>query len=320
MSERQLMQTVAGEVRAYFAPVTRSSSTATVFDPSGAGFDLSSPPSPWIDLGWIRNFKRTASEALQPLRMGKTGIAQMQLRTLESARLEFDFCDWGKLQMLLASGSQHYNILATAASGAQSACGGTPVAAAAILAGSTASSLLLSTSALSGFAVGDLVAADVDYSAQTGYVGTGIAGGYVADPNDVQRDVNYVRRATLNVGRVTAVTATALTLEQPLPGGAPLTGAGVQKVTGYVDREGPNYSQEWSALFVPTPFAGGRICYYYPLLQTAAAAAETPMAPGDAALTALHASFIALPVDDTVDSQQAVSYRYFLPLSGSPVY
>ena len=55
--ERAGMQEYFGEVRAYFAPVNRATETGTVFDPS-LSFDLNNPPSPWVGLGLVRNFKR----------------------------------------------------------------------------------------------------------------------------------------------------------------------------------------------------------------------------------------------------------------------
>ena len=55
--ERAGMQEYFGEVRAYFAPVNRTTETGTVFDPS-LSFDLKNPPSPWVRLGLVRNFKR----------------------------------------------------------------------------------------------------------------------------------------------------------------------------------------------------------------------------------------------------------------------
>ncbi len=59
-----------------------------------------------------------------------------------------------------------------------------------------------------------------------------------------------------------------LTLAEPLPGGAPAAGAKVQAVTGFVDREGGSFYQEWSALFVMEGSQGERIFFHYPRLQT----------------------------------------------------
>ena len=116
-----------------------------------------------------------------------------------------------------------------------------------------------------------IVAVDVDYTGQTGYVGTPVAGAYV---RQALTDVDYIRRVTFNVALVSQVTATGLTLAAPLPGGAPAAGAKVQAVTGFVDREGGSFYQEWSALFVMQGSQGERIFFHYPRLQTMSGAEE----------------------------------------------
>jgi len=63
-------------------------------------------------------------------------------------------------------------------------------------------------------------------------------------------DVDYIRRVTFNVALVAQVSSTGLTLAEPLPGGAPATGVKLQAISGFVDREGGCFYQEWSALFV----------------------------------------------------------------------
>jgi hypothetical protein len=69
--------------------------------------------------------------------------------------------------------------------------GGTPLAAAAVLPGSTASEIVLGAGVVDVFSDGDMLAVDADYQQQTGYVGTGISAAYVNDPADVNRDPNY---------------------------------------------------------------------------------------------------------------------------------
>jgi hypothetical protein len=312
---RARMQTVVGEVRAYFAPVERNSGMATVFDPNDAGFDLDAPPVPWVDLGWVRNFERRATTKLQSIRTGTAGVARLQYRQMSEAAVSFEFCEWGKLQMMLAAGSQHVNVLAReeGSSGAAKPAHG-------LATGSTAQELMLSADALAEFEVGDLVAVDVDYSTQTGYVGTGVAGAYVKGVAPERLDGDYVRRVTLNVGKVQEKTANSLKLAQPLLGGAPGDTAAVQKVVAFVDREGASFLQEWSALFVMEPRSGGRLSYYYPRLQTAEAAAESMSAIGDMKQVALRAVFVALPIEDPMDGEQVVCYRTFVPDCGAAVY
>jgi hypothetical protein len=262
------MVPVTREMRAYFAPVNRSTETPTIFDPSVSGaFPLSSPPSPWLDLGWIEAFARFYDTPTDAVRSGTQAFPAFQFRGPIEARMEFDFKEWGKLQMALAGGSENMNVLATTVGATPAPSGGTPVPAVAVLPGSTANELVLGAGAVGGFTVGNLVAVDVDYQEQVGYVGSGISAAYVSNPAAVNNDANYVRRVTFNVGRVVEMTSNSLILGQPLLAGAPAAGASIQVVAALVDREGGSFFQEWSALFVAEPESGGRVCFYYPRLS-----------------------------------------------------
>ena len=265
---RSAMVPVTRRIRAYFAPMDRTAGTPAVFDPGKQGaFPLDAPPAPWLDLGWIDNFQRFCATTTEPLRAGTRGAPAGQFRGPIDVRIEFDFREWGKLQMALAGGSEHMNVLASDPNANAQPSGGTPLAAVAVLPGSTATEIVVGAGAVSAFSVGVLVAVDNDYQQQTGYVGSGISAAYVSDPADVNRDPNYIRRVTFNVGRVAQTTATSFVLAQPLPGGAPSTGAGVQQVVAFVDREGGSFFQDWSGLFVAEEESGGRVCLYYPHLS-----------------------------------------------------
>lgn len=265
---RAAMVPITRQMRAYFAPVNRITETPTIFDPAACGvFPLDSPPTPWLDLGWIDEFERYYDTPTDVVRSGANALPAVQFRGAIEARVEFDFREWGKLQMALAGGSEHMNVLATSASSSPEPSGGTPLPGAAVQAGSTAIQIVLGTGAAGAFAPGNLIAVDVDYQQQIGYVGSGISAAYVSDPADVNNDPNYVRRVTFNVGRVVEVTTTSLILSQPLPAGAPAAGASAQVVVAFVDREGGSFFQEWSALFVVEAESGGRACFYYPRLS-----------------------------------------------------
>jgi hypothetical protein len=131
-------------------------------------------------------------------------------------------------------------------------------------------------------------------------------------------DVDYIRRVTFNVALVSQVTSAGLTLAEPLPGGAPVAGSKLQAVTGFVDREGGCFYQEWSALFVLEGCQGERILFHYPRLQSMASAQETTL-PLDGknknglARVLLKGQFMALPVTDPLDGERVVCYRSFLP-------
>lgn len=353
---RAAMVPVTRQMRAYFAPVDRITETPAVFDPSCGMFPLNSPPSPWVDLGWVENFTRSYGTPTDVVRSGARSQPAAQFRGPLDARVEFSFVEWGKLQMALACGSEHMNVLAPVSGGTPAPSGGTPKPAVAVLPGSTASELVLGAG--SAFELGSLLAVDVDYQQQTGYVGSGIAAAYVSSAADVKQDPNYIRRITFNVGRVAESTSASVILAQPLLGGAPASGASVQSVVAFVDREGGSFFQEWSALFVAEEESGGRLCFHYPRLSPNpgrgssgvmwSAGAELGGSKSSSesgnslrgtsssggrfvredflsivkplSAISLRASFIALPSSDLNDGQTVLCYRSFFPAGMSAAY
>lgn len=305
-------------VRAYFAPVNRVQKLPTIFDPSADGqFALDTPPSPWIDLGWIEDFARTSASRFGGLVTGCPGTTQYQVRETVEASVSFRFKAWSKLSMALSAGSQHMNLIVPATGGPANGSGSKGVPPVNLSPGSTAAFLALAPSDAAGFAAGSLVTVDVDYSGQTGFVGSGVCAAYVTSAAAVNSDPDYIRRVSFNVARVATVsTATnpGLQLAQPLLAGIPASSMRVQPICGFVDREGGSFFQEWSALFVVPGVQGERILFHYPRLQAAGGAAEgtTPLiAP--LKRIALSANFRALPVTDSNDGEQVVCFRSFLP-------
>jgi hypothetical protein len=321
-SQRGPMQPLASRIRAYFAPVARDTSTPTIFDAAKDGsFTLDAPPTPWLDARWISNFTRTAETKIVPLRAGAKNVARTQCRRTLGAALEFDMHEWGKLQMAISSGSQHMNLLAEEANTTPEPSGGAPLSPTALLTGSTATQLVVGSGAVNSFSIGDMVAVDLDYAQQTGYVGSGIVGAFVKAAADVGFDPNYIRRVTFNVGRVSGKTQTTLQLAQPLLAGVPPASAQIQKVVGFVDREGGSFFQEWSALFVCESETGARAFYYYPRVQPATPANEVPSVVAGAFDTwTLHARLIALPTIDSADNEQVLCYRSFIPATNAALY
>ena len=88
--------------------------------------------------------------------------------------------------------------------------------------GSTAHPSCLATADAAKFAAGSIIALDADYTGQTGYVGSPVAGAYV---RQALTDVDYIRRVTFNVALVSQVNTTGIDPCEPLPGGAPASGA-----------------------------------------------------------------------------------------------
>jgi hypothetical protein len=307
------MPPIVGRVSAYFAPVNRTASQATIFDAAQSGsFALNSPPAPWVGLGWIASFTRKCGTKIEPVRTGAPAATQLQARTEIDATVSFAFESWGKLQLALSAGTQQMNLLKAAAGANAEGSGGTAIAAAPLQAGSTATVLQLGATAAAAFAVGELVAVDIDYTTQTGFVGSGVSGAYL---QTTLTDVDYIRRVTLNVGRITAINATtgALTLQCPLIAGVPSATMKVSGVVGFCDREGSTFFQEWSALFVGEGQQGERVIWYYPRLQAMSGIAETnAAASGGYDKVQLSAAFRALPIKDPVDSETVVCFRSYV--------
>ncbi len=307
---------VARRVRGYFAPVNRAAHTPTLFDPAQqGGFNLEAPPAPWIALGWMQGFTRRSASKTAPVLAGIPAATLGQVRETLEAQVSFEFLSWTKLTMALATGSQHMNLLAPASGAAAEANGAQAASAVALQSGSTASFISLAAADSARFSAGSIVALDADYTGQTGFVGAPIAGAYV---RQAITDVDYIRRVTFNVARVSQANSTGLTLAEPLPGGIPVAGAKLQTVTGFVDREGGSFYQEWSALFVMEGSQGERIFFHYPRLQTLAGAQEAPQPldgkhKGGLERVLLKGQFLALPVTDPLDGERVLCYRSFLP-------
>ncbi len=311
---------VARRVRGYFAPVNRTARTPVLFDPSGqGGFSLDTPPAPWISLGWIQEFTRKPTSRTAAVLTGIPAAALDQVRETLEAQVSLEFLSWTKLTMALATGSQHMNLLAPASGAAPAADGAQAASAVVTQSGSTATFIALASTDAAKFSAGSIIALDVDYTGQTGFVGTPVSGAYV---RTALTDVDYIRRVTFNVALVSAVASTGLTLAEALPGGAPAAGSKLQEVTGFVDREGGSFYQEWSGLFVMEGGQGERIFFYYPRLQTMASAQEAALPlngknQDGLARVALKGQFLALPVTDPLDGERVVCYRSFLPAANT---
>jgi hypothetical protein len=304
-------------VRAYFAPVNRSSGVPTIFDSAQlGGFALDAPPEPWVDLGWVSRFARKTGTKVAALRAGAPPVALAQVRTELEATVSLEFEVWGKLQLALASGSQQTNLLTTAPGAAPNASGGLAAAAVPLLTSpaSTATSLNVGTTAAAGFSIGSLLAVDVDYTDQLGYLGAGVSAAYVTSADAVGGDVNYVRRVTLNVAVVVAIAGGLLELGEALPAGVPLADMRVSRLVGFCDREGASFFQEWSALFVMPGTQGDRIIYYYPRLQALQGSSEAEEAlAAPLQKVRLAGGFRALPVKDSNDGETVLCFRSYLP-------
>jgi hypothetical protein len=307
---------VTRRVRAYIAAVNRATGTPAIFDPAAQGsFSLSAPPAPWVSLGWIQGFARKSVSKSGAVMTGIPAASLTQVRESLDALVSFQFLSWTKLTMALATGSQHMNVLVPAAGTSAQGVGAPAAPAVVVQPGSTASALVLAPVDAARFVPGSIIAVDCDYGGQTGFVGWPMAGAYL---RQAVSDVDYIRRVTFNVALVSQVSATGLTLAAPLPAGVPQAGVKAQAVTGFVDREGGCFWQEWSGLFVMDGSQGERIFFYYPRLQAMTGAEEESNSvagkgKGSLERVLLKAHFRALPVTDPVDGERVLCYRSFVP-------
>lgn len=207
------------------------------------------------------------------------------------------------------------NLLAPASGAISSADEAQAVPAVTVQVGSTSTAVMLAASDAAQFKAGSMIALDTDYVGQTGFVGSPVSGSYLRQP---LADTDYIRRVTFNVALVSQVTSSGLTLAAPLLGGVPPAGSKLQRVTGFVDREGGCFFQEWSALFVMQGSQGERIFFHYPRLQAMTGAAEAAIPfggneKGGLERVLLKSHFVALPVTDPLDGERVLCYRSFLP-------
>jgi len=295
-------------VRGYFAPVNRLTATPTAFDATtAAAFAPDSPPAPWMDLGWINGFTRTSETKLQVVESGAPGTVLLQGRQSVGATVSMTFERWSKLTMALSCGAQQINVLKAGAS---------PVA---IASASSTATFLSTPNGAGTIQAGDMIAVDADYSGQTGYIGAGASAAYLATAIS-SSDQHWIRRMTLNVGRVTAVTASGLQLAEPLLAGVPAQGMQAQSVVALQDREGGTFFQEWSGLFCMQGEQGDALFFYYPRLQTIGGAAEAIVAiAAPLSEVLLSGRFVALPVLDSMDGSQVCCYRTYLPSANAQI-
>ncbi len=319
-AKRSQMAPAARVVRAYAAPVNRAAGIISAFDPGTyGGFNLDSPPGPWLDLGWVENFQRSTATKYGSLRTGPDSNITAQYRTQPEARVQFDLLSWGKVQLALSGGTQQMNVLAEQPGLLPQPSGTVALPASPVQAGSTTTQIVLASDQLASYNVGDVIAADVDYSGATGYIGSGAPGAYLAAPLVGISFVDYVRRISFNVSRVCSKTASALLLAEPLIA-APTTTMSVQRVVAFLDREGSSFFQEWSCLFIVAPDSGGQCCFYYPRLQSAAGASETRQELSAPLFShRLRVNLCALPSTDLNDNETVLCYRSYLPAPNAAV-
>ena len=304
---------IASGVRAYFAPVDRTGALPVPFDPSAMGrFALDTPPAGWWNAGGVLGFKRSSASTVTPVWSGAPATIKSQVQSTVGEEVEFTFPAWSRISMALSAGVEMLNLFASTGAGNTGPSGGTAALVEALLPGSTATVLQLQTG--SAVSAGDLVVVDVDYTGQTGFLGSGAAGAYMKSAPSTL-DLHAVRRVSFNVARVLAVSGSSATLASPLIVGAPTAAMKLSRISGFVDRAGGSFLPEWSGLFVVDGVQGDRMLLHFPRLQpTGTGTPET----SDTLAAGVErwrpsARLRVLPVTDANDGTASVCFRTYLP-------
>src|SRR6266436_3937336 len=226
--------------RAYFAPYNIALGSAvastvqgpTIIDLTQGPFDSYFPPFGLADLGWVKDFKLTVESKIGQVRSGYRGAVRAQYRGQVGESFELKFNEYGRLQYRLSTGSNVLNLLAASGlagggAGPLSASGAPAANVTAYTPGSPVAwnapqtvfpTLTLATiPQLSQIYPGSYIVADQDYVVGTFGGAVGDAGTNVYQ--NAVTDVDYIRKNSDFVARVTAITGNVLTLDAPFVGG-----------------------------------------------------------------------------------------------------
>lgn len=330
--------------RAYFAPynIALGSGQAntqqgpSILDLQTQGpFNTNAPPTGWTDCGWIKNFKLTPASKIGQVRSGYRGAVRAQYRGEVGESFEFSFREAARMQFKIAVGNTPFNLLSgsTPSTLGPLSASGAPKTAMVSYSPGPPATLTVSNAVTIGASAGSYIVCDLDYTAASfpgqGNPPYGIVGaaGVPLQPNAVT-DIDYIRKTSDFVARVTATTGTTvLTLDQPFIGGGssatatigptfPQTGSNVQVISGWAVREGATFITEWSGLFVMDTIDAAQIAIYYPHVSIAQfkdiqAWAIENEGTTDQTGYDLDCMMNALAFDDPLDGETVVGYKAF---------
>jgi hypothetical protein len=317
---------------------------------ASAGSGVSIPPPGWFDLGYVKNFKFTPGSKTGNVMTGYRGAIRAKYRAETSEKLTCVFMEMSHTALRIASGTQIFNVINSTATpsttGPLSSTGtpATPMGASGyqptgIVATATAGlpTVFVPLGTASGnFAVNNMIVVDQDYTPGTyGFVGD--AGANVFQ--GAVTDVDFIRKTSDYVGTIQQIIPSvagqdALVLTGPIVGGGnqanpniaptyyPQPGAKIQKISGYLAREGGTYIAEWSAVFVLDSIDTSQVLFYYPRLapDTFGGFTEENLQNATAMQTeGLNASFDSLAFDDPLDGETVVAYRAYFPSPGQQI-
>ncbi len=324
--------------RAYYAPYNISLGSALsdtaqgpkILDLNQGPFtDTSLAALGFFDCGWIKDFSITKADKIGNIRAGVHGAIRSKIRGEIGETLSFKFREFSRMAMKLAYGSDVINLLSASSSGSGPISGGAstsdPVAVSMVSYNAATPSLVVATGSGALFTVGDYIVVDKDYDLTSyGLVGenaTPIFNGALPT------DVNYIRKTSDFVARISGISGDTLTLAKKLVGGGsgnptanivPQSGSKVQKIRGWAARDGGTYISEWTGIFLLDSIDGHQLCAYYPHIAIDAPKGAMPWAIeniGTTDLTGfeLDCAMEALAFDDPEDGQTVVGYKAMFP-------
>jgi hypothetical protein len=352
---RQGQLNVGSGWRVYFAPfnlqtaVTQSSTSLgpTMYDlvVTGKFIDAPPPPAGWFDLGLIDKFKMTPGSKIGNIMTGYRGVTRAKYRAETAEKCNFVCRESSHMMWKIASGSQTFNILATASGHTPSTIGplsssGTPAIPmgatgyqpTGIAATATAGYPTLFVPSGSGalFPAGSYIVCDQDYTGGYGFIGD--AGANLFQNALANNDVDFIRKTSDYVSGVKSVVPgvagqDALILTGPFVGGgnslpgatpftAPSAGAKVQAIQGFIVREGGTYIKEWSMVAVLDTLDYNQIMMYYPRIAPDSFSgidAQNLQNATSISEQQLVCSFDALGFDDPYDGETVVRYLAWWP-------
>jgi hypothetical protein len=343
---RQGQLTVGSGWRAYFAPFNQTLAVGqgssvlgpTIYDLQVLAKFLDTSDSPvagWWDCGYVKDFKFTPGSKIGSVVTGYRGAIRAKYRAEVGEKLSFKFAEYSHLSLRIATGTQVFNALASSApASTTSPLGASGNAAAAMVSYDPAASggpTLTVTAASGAFVAGDYIVCDQDYdNVAFGFVGDSAANVF----QGAVSDVDFIRKTSDYVACVKSVTVSGgsliLVLTGKFMGGgnapfgtvasvAPSAGAKVQKISGFVSREGGTKIQEWSGIFVLDTVDASQVLMYYPRISPDVFTGMTAVNLQNATSLQtyeLEASFDALAFDDPLDGETVIRYSAYYPKPG----
>lgn len=295
-------------------------------------FNTNAPPTGWTDCGWIKNFKLTPGSKIGQVRSGYRGAVRAQYRGEVGESFEFSFREAARMQFKIAVGNTPFNLISNETPTTLGPLSATGAPKTAMVSYQASPPQLTVTNAVTiGVSAGSYIVCDLDYTAANfpgqGNPPYGIVGaaGVPIQPNAVT-DVDYIRKTSDFVARVTSTTGTTiLNLDQAFIGGGsgtptayatPPTGSNVQAISGWAVREGATFITEWSGLFVMDTIDAAQIAIYYPHISIAQfkdiqAWAIENVGTTDETGYDLDCMMNALAFDDPLDGETVVGYKAF---------